>query len=178
MFEPLPERLDLLRDASRGRAFRGRIPLDRMARLRVAAVDAVGDAVVEFALDRDGAGRPFMKGTVAAAVALTCQRCLQPVMLELEAVFSLGLVRGEQEAERLPEEYEPLLVAPEPMELAPLIEDELLLALPAVARHDTCSMGYSPEPAAEPEEAPPRENPFAALSALKREAPDEGGSDR
>ena len=170
MFEPLPERLDLLRDAAQGRAFRGKVPLSRMERLVEASVSAEGDAEVELTLDRDEAGRLFMRGWARASVAMTCQRCLESVDIPLAAEFNLGLVRGEQEAERLPESYEPLRVGRDPIDVAPLIEDELLLALPVVARHEACSMGYTPEPVEEEpgeELEAPKENPFAALAALK-----------
>ncbi len=176
MFEPLPERLDLLRDAAKGRSFSGRVSLSRMERLREAVLDEEGEAEVEFVLDRDEAGRSFMKGRARMTVSLTCQRCLDPVGLELDARFSLGLVRGEEEAGRLPDDFEPLLVGRDPMDVAPLVEDELLLVLPAVPRHDSCDSGYTPEPLEseeEPEEEAPRENPFAALAALKKG----GGSD-
>ena len=168
MFEPLPERLDLLRDAAQGRSFQGRVSLSRMERLCEAAAVAEGEAEVEFVLDRDEVGHSYMKGWARATVSMTCQRCLELVELALVAEFSLGLVRGEQEAERLPEEYEPLRAGRDPVDVAPLIEDELLLALPVVPRHGQCTMNYSPEPVEEiVEEEPPRENPFAALAALK-----------
>ena len=145
--------------------------MSRMDRLREAVVEANGEAEVEFVLDRDAAGRLYMKGSARATVAMTCQRCLESVELPLLAEFNLGLVQGEQEAERLPEEYEPLRAGRDPVDVAPVFEDELLLALPVVPRHEACSMDYSPEPPEridEPvEEEAPRENPFAALAALK-----------
>ena len=171
MFEPLPDRLDLLRDAAQGRAFRGRVSLNRMERLREAAAVADGDVEVELVLDRDETGILYLEGSARASVSMTCQRCLELVELPLHVEFSLGLVQGEREAERLPEQYEPLQAAREPVAVAAVIEDELLLALPVVPRHEACSMGFQPRMVEAPEEVgeeePARENPFAALSALK-----------
>jgi uncharacterized protein len=53
------------------------------------------------------------------------------------------------------------------LDLRELIEDELLLALPLVPRHEDCPqplrVGHAPDP--EPDARP---NPFAALGALKK----------
>ena len=134
MFEPLPERLDLLRDAAQGRAFQGRVSMSGMSRLREAVAKADGEAEVELVFGRDEMGLFFMKGVAKATVFMTCQRCLEPVELPLFAEFNLGLVRGEEEAERLPEAYEPLRADRDPVDVAPVIEDELLLT---PARHGT-----------------------------------------
>jgi uncharacterized protein len=52
-------------------------------------------------------------------------------------------------------------------DLLHLLEDEMLLALPLVPRHELC-----PEPLPLPPDAPdaPRESPFAVLSKLKPQA--------
>jgi uncharacterized protein len=54
------------------------------------------------------------------------------------------------------------------LDLADMIEDELLLAMPLVPRHARCP---EPLPRAFVEDDPasdPADNPFAALAALKR----------
>ena len=57
------------------------------------------------------------------------------------------------------------------LDLADLIEDELLLALPLVPRHDVCPAPLPvPDNADVPEEDEPV-NPFAALAALKTKPP-------
>jgi hypothetical protein len=79
-------------------------------------------------------------------------------------------VAGEDAAAALDAESEDDVLALTPaLDLRQLIEDELLLALPIVPRHDHC-----PEPLprafADPQgAASPAENPFAALAALKRD---------
>ena len=58
------------------------------------------------------------------------------------------------------------MLALEPaLDLQSLVEDELLLALPLVPRHEVCPepLPLEPEPA-----APAAAHPFAALAALKR----------
>ena len=51
------------------------------------------------------------------------------------------------------------------LDLPMLLEDELLLALPLVPRHDVCP---EPLPRAFRDEADAAERPFAALAALKQ----------
>jgi len=95
--------------------------------------------------------------------------------LVVDAAFQLSPVSGPEEAERLPVEYEPLLLDERLLHPMDLIEDELILAIPPAPRHAAADCGvdmadYRQEPALE---APQREeNPFAALRALKRDSDD------
>ena len=102
-----------------------------------------------------------------ADVPLECQRCLQPMLERLHVQRRFRFVRSEDEAARLDEESEDdVLVLPARLDLQALLEDELILALPIVPRHDVC-----PEPLPLPTDGPlegeaPAPNPFAALAAL------------
>ena len=105
-----------------------------------------------------------------APVALQCQRCLQAVAQTLVVDRRLRFVRSETEAERLDESSEDdVLVLPARLDLHELVEDELILVLPLVPRHD----GPCPEPLPMPSndlpEEEPAPNPFAALAALRTE---------
>ena len=103
-----------------------------------------------------------------ATVRLTCQRCLQPVEDHLDVERSFLFVRDEAQAAALDEESEDdVLVISRSLDAQALLEDELLLALPLVPRHDVC-----PEPLKHleddlPEELEEKPNPFAALASLK-----------
>lgn len=68
---------------------------------------------------------------------MTCQRCLEAVTVRIDAEFRLGLVEAEQSMVGLPDGLDPLLVRRyDTCSLARLIEDELILALPIVPKHD------------------------------------------
>lgn len=104
-------------------------------------------------------------------VWLTCQRCLQPFQQSLAVDAKVRFVRDEAQAEALDAELEEdVLALPRWLDLRTLIEDELLLALPLVPRHERC-----PEPlptgssdrAEDEDQANERPNPFAVLQALK-----------
>ncbi len=101
-------------------------------------------------------------------VMLECQRCLMPVGADVTAQRSFLFVHGEGTAAELDSDSEDdVLALTRSLDVRELIEDELLLALPIVPRHETC-----PQPLLESEPEPLPEDdtphPFAALAALKR----------
>lgn len=112
-----------------------------------------------------------------AEVRLQCQRCLQPMSLVLEVDRPIRFVDGEDEAARLDEEgEEDVLALTHRLDLRALLEDELILSLPLVPRHDSCPQPLpvplgDPGAAAGPSPAAPegdRPHPFAALARLRK----------
>jgi len=107
---------------------------------------------------------------VRAPVWLTCQRCLQPFEVPLALDRRLRFVRGEAQAEALDAEIEDdVLALSRSLDLRELVEDELLLGLPLVPRHDVCPqpLPMAAEADLPDDDLPERPNPFAALEALK-----------
>lgn len=69
-----------------------------------------------------------------------CQRCLQPVALTLRLQRRLRFVDDEAQAAELDADSEDdVLAIDRALDLHALVEDELLLALPMVARHERCA---------------------------------------
>ena len=114
----------------------------------------------------------------SAMVALTCQRCLQPVRAAINLQRDFRFVRDEHSAAEIDaESVEDVLALPRHLDLRELIEDELLLALPLVPRHKTCPQPL-PTPADDLDkevsiEGEARKHPFAALAALKQKEPND-----
>jgi uncharacterized protein len=112
--------------------------------------------------------QPWLELEAHAHVTLQCQRCLQALPQALALQRRFRFVASEDEAERLDAESddEHLVLLPR-LDLRALLEDELILELPLVPRHD----GSCPEPlpltAAPPPVPEARPNPFAALAALR-----------
>jgi uncharacterized protein len=106
-----------------------------------------------------------LRGSIQGTLTLVCQRCLKGLDFPVDIRFCLGIVSSEAEIDRLPGGYEPLLVSGEPLRTLEVVEDEVLLAIPAVPVHDQdaggCRMAYQ-NPA-----QPERESPFAILKNLK-----------
>ena len=167
MTQRLPEHIDPFRLVRQSRILSGVLELRRMERLAplLHSTDGVADVDLEFGTDDMGV--MCVLGHVKAELRFTCQRCMQPMTLSVNAEIALGLVENRDDADRLPTHYEPLIVEEVPTLLLPIIEDELLLLVPIVALHepDECEALPQLNIAAEP--AVKRDNPFAVLAKLK-----------
>ncbi|MBC7620439.1 MAG: DUF177 domain-containing protein [Candidatus Saccharibacteria bacterium] len=104
-------------------------------------------------------------------VPLTCQRCLGPVEVAVSFDREFRFVATEELAAIEDEESEEdVLVLSRHFNLAELVEDELLMALPVTPKHEDCPKPVKLSVADadfvdEPEGKP---NPFAVLQQLKK----------
>jgi uncharacterized protein len=173
-----PRRLDIETFIARGAVLEGEWPFAGFARLS-AGLPVERPPVSwwvrgEHVATAGGATQQWLHLRLRASVVLECQRCLQPFVQPLEVDRRIRFVRGEAEAERLDEESEDdVLALPARLDLHELAEDELILALPLVPRHDACPEPLPQAKADAGAEAPPP-HPFAALARLPR---DGDGSD-
>ena len=166
----LPPSLDLARAARQTYGVEGRLTVKSLPRLSVALASDVGEVRVTLEAGVDLARRVAVTGSIDAELELQCQRCLEPVKLEVHAEPHLAWVKSDEQLAALPEEYDPLLSADGNVDLKELVSDELLLALPLVPRHEgDAACGGFTEPAERPAEpGDARKNPFAELAKLKR----------
>ena len=149
--------------AARDQVLSGAIAAADLARLTSAVQGTDAEVDVELAFVQ-GDEVPEIHGRVRIGVTLTCERCLEPVEVGLAAAPALGLVHGDEDAVRLPARLEPCLSSAEELDLFDLVEEELLLALPIVARHqEECGRLVAIEPTL----ADTAENPFRVLEGLK-----------
>ncbi len=93
---------------------------------------------------QDARGRPRLHCTVKADVEMECQRCLKPVNVTVDSDRVLYLAASEAEADRLEtvlaDEDIEVLVTGQTLDLAGVVEDEVLLSLPIVPMHEDCTM--------------------------------------
>lgn len=167
-----PQFIEPLRLARQGAHIHGSLPLAAMARLQQAVHEATGEAEFKLEFRREANGIQSIMGDFSVTVSMICQRCLQPMAVNVSGDIQLGIVRGGQEAEQLPPGYEPLQVDEGPLKLQDLIEDELLLALPIAPRHSQtqCLLSNMADAeAGQPASADrQRQYPFTELATLKR----------
>ncbi len=152
-----PRRLDVAALARQGASLDGQIALADLTRLADAAhADAppgAGDVAPWRARGeqrpvRGGAPQTWLHLEADAALQLVCQRCLAPVAVALEVRRDFLFVEGEDAAAQLDADHEDdVLALPRWLDLIGLVEDELLLALPLVPRHERC-----PQPLPQPVE--------------------------
>lgn len=177
-----PRRLDVAALAAAGGELSGEWPLADLERLAGSVMGAEPDgAPVHWQVE--GEQRPVTGGepevwlhlTAQACVNMRCQRCLSALVVPLDLDRWIRFVRDGAQAEALDAELEDdVLELERQMDLRELVEDELLLALPLVPRHDVCPQ---PLPSGAGDEQLPdapeqRPNPFAALAQLKKKTGD------
>lgn len=109
--------------------------------------------------------------SVAAEVTLLCQRCLSPLKWPLAATGRAALVATPAEADRVPPTLETVLAPEYRVSIRDLVEEELLLALPLVPRHENeeCAGAGAGTPAVQesaPEPAGETHRPFGQLNEL------------
>lgn len=171
-----PRRLDVDAFADGGGSLAGRCgvaSLARLASLVLPETDAAArwEATGEVRSGADRHSQRWIRLSIQCPVRMTCQRCLEPVMLDLQVERAVRFVATEAEAERLDlESDDDVLATSRHLDLVGLVEDELVLALPPVPRHDRCVPPFAADP--DSAEAPPRPNPFAALRKALRDDPD------
>jgi uncharacterized protein len=171
----VPIYLDPWRAAEQSRRLEGVLPLRGLPRIADILVCLDGDAHFELEFSHDVKRRPCVRGRVRSVLRLECQRCLEPVDIVVDAAVMLGLVRGNEEAARLPEEYDPLVVVEDRVYPADLIEDEIILALPQTPMHGSdhaCGRSvvstHGGAESAEASHAREADNPFRVLEGLKK----------
>jgi uncharacterized protein len=180
-----PHRLDMAGFALAEGRLQGDLPLARFPRLLQDALPLAADSPAQsVAWSACGSRKSVVGGEdeirlhlqAGTAVQLTCQRCLQPMTVQIDVRPILRFVRGEAQAEALDEDSDEDVLALTPaLDLLPLIEDELILGLPLVPRHGICPQ---PLPMSAGEEAlgeaDDEEHAFAGLASLLRDG--RGGS--
>lgn len=146
----LSDHLDPWRAVRQGLAFAGKVALSQLPRLAAVVLvrEDAPQVLVDYQLrfERDPNGRALVIGHVRSCLRLPCQRCLGAVEIAVDAPLRLALVKTDQVAEELPDDLDPCVVTGDALDLAALIEDELLLAIPAVPRHGE-GLCQPPEPA-------------------------------
>lgn len=127
-------------------------------------------AVAELRPDLAGDPAPWLRLNVVTTLPQICQRCLGPVEVPVQVSREFRFVESEALAEQQDDECdEDLLVTNREFDLAGLIEDEILLALPLVPRHEVCPVKVKMAAADQDFDAPAdKPNPFAMLAQLKK----------
>ena len=170
MLDRLPEYIDPLHLADKRGVLKGQIPLRSLDRLAKMLVNDAGAVSVDLVFGREGR-LAKVEGHIDAVLELECQNCLEAVKWPVDCAIKLGVVTSIDQANRLPEDYEPLMVEEGKILLKNMIEDEILLILPAFPKHQHACVvpkfdNNSVDSLANDEQSSP-ENPFSILAKLK-----------
>ncbi|MBL1320906.1 MAG: DUF177 domain-containing protein [Methylophaga sp.] len=170
MHQKLPKEIDPLRLAQNGLKLAGQLAVTEMPRLLQSLVSNEGIVDVDIAFDVDEVHTPFMRGEFTTTISMTCERCMKEMKVDLDVHCLLAMVTNERKIEGLAEQYDPwLLENSDDVLLSSVIEDELILALPLVPRHDEACLPASEWSSADEmaEEIEEKVSPFAVLATLK-----------
>ena len=154
-----PAAIDGLAFARTAAVLKGQLGMESLPRL---AQSGCSGAAVDFVLtgEINARGKSGLKLAVEGSVRLQCQRCLGDLDFPLHLEAQLEFARSEAEITAADDDMERVVASSE-MSVAALVEDEVLLALPMVPKHERCSvaagLGADTRPPA-----------FQALAALKK----------
>jgi len=172
MHQKLPIEIDPIRLAKNGLTLEGELQLNKMKRLSGSLHGNSGTVHVKMNFDIDKVlGTPYMNGEFTASLSLICERCSEPMQYEVDTTCSLAIVNVERKIEGLAEQYEPWVIeSDDPIMLSSIVEDELILAIPLIPKHDHSCLPAEAWSAGDEIEVDVEKkvSPFAVLSALKK----------
>jgi uncharacterized protein len=139
-----------------------------MARLSAELIDSVGMLKWSVRGGVEVQGHPGLTLEVAGPVHLRCQRCLGPLEFAIDSSSVLILANDEAGAdaleERLDDDSLDVVPGSRSMDMAVMIEDEALLALPLSPRHNVCPDSSAIDGLKQDKP----DSPFAVLKNLKK----------
>ncbi len=120
----------------------------------------------------DDLGHRFLVGTLKTEVTLECQRCMQEMKYPVNISLNIAFVQSSHEEDEISGLYEAYYVEDksEPIDLHELIEEEVLLSLPLIAKHDNqcVQLHHANTELEDVEQTDDKKNPFAILQTLKK----------
>ena len=165
--KPLPKQGDPRKFAQQGIPLQGFIPVAALPRLVDVVQEATGDVQVDLVFGLNEEKKKVVTGHASADLTLVCQRCLEKVTVPVQSDISLAIVWDEEQAQALPEYLDPWIVGEGSADLFEMIEEEMLLSLPAVAYHEKPCVDRQLFTSGKPVEVKKEKNPFQVLEQLK-----------
>jgi uncharacterized protein len=162
-----PAVIDTLEFARAEQQLTGNLPVVSLSRLDDVLHDREGTLRYEVRGGRDERMRPQLRLRISGRLHLQCQRCLELLDFPLDVISRLLVAREGEALEGIDDPHAPDAIEAQPeLDVASLIEDEVLLALPLAPRHapGECASKLDTQG----DEADDERSAFAKLAALKR----------
>ena len=169
----LPIYIDIRKAFDLESVFEGSCSLERLPRFADCLASLDGEVSGQLQFLTTEAGRRVILGSVTATVEVICQRCLEPLSLQLADAIQLALVESESQIDSLEARWDPWLVDGPRITIASLLEEQLMLCMPLVNYHpdDRCIEALEYQRQREPREGNngnrAAQNPFEVLKVLK-----------
>jgi uncharacterized protein len=148
--------------AREGRVLEGELAVSGLERLHDLLAEVSGSISFRLQGYKSEHGELMLHLTVGGMIPLACQRCLQAISYQLDVDSLLEIIPEgtDMSQDELEDDTRDFLPLAGELDVAELVEDEILLALPVAPRHEKCGLPGAGD-------AGERINPFAALAGLK-----------
>ena len=161
----LKQRYQIHKELSRSGYFQGQIEVEALPRLGelLASTSAMID--VQFEFQNSDYETPMLSGDVQAELEIECQRCLQALPVPLQLQFKLLVDAPDDIVQE--SSLDTVYSEDGLIDIFEVVEDELILALPLVAMHESNLCNEHWQVSENEQEPAARENPFSVLKDLK-----------
>jgi uncharacterized protein len=132
----LPQLVDPMECLKQQRVFEGAINSDRLPCLSEQLTGDMVQIPYKLTFEQDAKGYCVVNCSITTCLDVVCQRCGGSMELSVSIASQLCVISVAQLEEKLPKGYEPLLAQEGMISPVDLIEEELLLAIPMIPRHD------------------------------------------
>jgi len=171
--KPIPEEVDPVKLAQKAVSLTGSLTASDFPALQGEPYSVLeGQVSFEMHFGRDSQNQCLIEGKVCGELTLECALCLKPVGHTVNCQFALRPVTSTDEAKALEEAYEPVLMDQGRVFPLFIVQEEILLSLPQVAKHSEgiCTIALSVTKFADnlSSNGQGPKNPFSVLEFLKR----------
>ena len=170
--QQLPQQVTVRKLVESGAKLSGLVADMRLPRVTEAVqqISAKVEADLKFGLDESN--KMIIEVEIQGAGDLACQRCLEPVTLPLKIATTLTVVAHDEEARSCIRSHEPIILDEGMLNIDHMLEEEILLSLPAVALHPKVpanDISLAEHEGIERRAERGLDNPFAVLKKLTTE---------
>ena len=130
--------VDPFRLAREQTTLKGSFPIEEMSRFAAMVVNACSQVGFAISFKTGAQGNVLIDGDIKAQVSLNCQRCGQDYIHSINSCFNLSPIDKATSLVNLkiPDSYEPTYLEKDgKISVKCLVEDELILSLPIIAKH-------------------------------------------
>jgi uncharacterized protein len=155
--------------AEQKRSFLGYLSYEELPRLHNDFIASEPPLSVEFQFLKEQKNI-VITGRIYGKLMLQCATCLEPMSFPVDIELGLAVIKDQLLVGLVPETYEPCVVENRCLRLTSIVEDEVLLTLPIIAKHDMCHVELPRTSASNDfveETLVEKKNPFEVLKKLK-----------
>ena len=133
--DPLPAEVNYRKFAGASTKLDGTVPVSSFSRLKESIANDQGEVHAKLEFRRGKKQKTLIIGHIDVNLELICQNCLEPTTTEVKSSFRWVLVEDEDALIALNPDDEGVICGEDSVNIVELLEDELLVSLPMVAKH-------------------------------------------